>query len=156
MVVKSAFSRLAREKTEEEEKEGKGGGGGERAEEQPAAQSADISSSQQGNSSQRNSSQRIHTPKDVGHGEAGALAPPKFFLFQTGAKGFYEKLGGAELSADAYPILNSTGKGSDAKRKKGFWDASVMCWPAAASFVAGPGAGGPIPKGEIDLLGPGY
>ena len=68
------------------------------------------------------------------------------FLFQTGVPRFYAKLGCRLLHGSRFPVVNSTGKGSDAKRRAGFWDASVMVYPALAQ----------LPEGTIDLLGPGY
>jgi hypothetical protein len=67
-------------------------------------------------------------------------------LFQTGVPKFYtSKLGAVEIS---HGVVNSTGEGSDEKRRKGFWDPHVMLYPASAA--------GAWPKGAIDLMGPGY
>ena len=46
---------------------------------------------------------------------------PTSFLFQTGVEGFYARLGARTLPPHMYPVHNSTGQGSDAKRRKGFW-----------------------------------
>ena len=46
---------------------------------------------------------------------------PTSFLFQTGVEGFYARLGARTLPSHMYPVHNSTGQGSDAKRRKGFW-----------------------------------
>lgn len=51
----------------------------------------------------------------------GSAASPRCFLFQTGVEGFYRKLGARTLDATLYPVGNSTGHGSDAKRRAGFW-----------------------------------
>ena len=67
-------------------------------------------------------------------------------LFQTAVPEFYNKLGAAVLTDRA--VVNSTGLGSDAKRKKGFWDPSVCLYPREAASA--------WPAGDIDLLGPGY
>jgi predicted N-acetyltransferase YhbS len=50
--------------------------------------------------------------------EGGAT---RCFLFQTGVEAFYLKLGARTLPAERHPICNSTGQGSDAKRRAGFW-----------------------------------
>lgn len=67
-------------------------------------------------------------------------------LFQTGVPKFYtSKLGATEISNE---IMNSTGEGSDEKRRKGFWDPHVILYPASAVEA--------WPEGAIDLMGPGY
>ena len=68
------------------------------------------------------------------------------FLFQTGVEDFYRKLGARTLHPSRFPVVNSTGRGSDAKRKKGFWDSTVMTYPSAVQ----------LPEGAIDILGPGF
>jgi len=66
-------------------------------------------------------------------------------LFQTSVPQFYGKMGGMEIT---HEIINSTGNGSDAKRRSGFWDPHIMVYPASAAVS--------LPPGPIDLLGPGY
>jgi hypothetical protein len=83
----------------------------------------------------------------VSDGDDGAAGTWPF-LFQTNEATFYEKCGAAVLPRDRYPVFNSTGGGSDAKRRAGFWDDFTMIYPSTA--VAD------WPDGPIDLLGPGY
>mmetsp|Transcript_28389 Transcript_28389/g.33615 ORF Transcript_28389/g.33615 Transcript_28389/m.33615 type:complete len:211 (+) Transcript_28389:15-647(+) len=68
------------------------------------------------------------------------------FLFQSSSPDFYTKLGARVLPSEEYHCINSTGFGSDAKRIAGFWDPAILIYPSNSE----------IPKGDIDLLGPGY
>jgi len=62
------------------------------------------------------------------------------FLFETAIPSFYEKLGARRI--DKALVVNSTGNGV------AFEDEYVMIFPVHGDK--------PWPKGEVDLLGPGY
>lgn len=68
------------------------------------------------------------------------------FIFQSGSPDFYSKIGCKHLVGNEYNFINSTNKGSDAKRIAGFWDSCVLAYPESVE----------IPLGTIDLQGPGY
>ena len=83
-----------------------------------------------------------------GNREDTAVDAPCPLLFQSNESAFYEKMGAAVMPRDRYPVINSMGTGSDAKRRSGFWDDFTMVFPVEAANS--------WPDGSIDLLGPGY